>query len=439
MKLSDLRGIRVLVWGGAREGYTATEICLKQNCAVAIVSDTPEMDTDAQRSAQNLDVPLIGVADIPQWNPDFIVRSPGVSRYREELANYASSGLLALWLADQDPRRIIGVTGTKGKSTTSTLIANILQSAGHSVELTGNIGVPVTQTSRATDFVVVEVSSYQASDCTTSPSIGVLTTLGEDHIPWHGSLVNYHRDKLNLFGHPQLEHMVCHVSEHEALTSYGHHHVLGKKFSNSQHSVHVALATPQGEAALERMGNTTFPRNLELAMDAALAADNSLTLAHVLNALDNTHPLPSRQQLVATKGKRLFIDDALASNPLGVIAAIERFDSSRFVLIMGGEDRNVDFGPLCDAVNNAQHLAGIVVLGESKSRLYQQLLTTRATVRLANSDNVADGVRSAISLTHEGDRVIFSPGAPTPREIGDYQTRSAQFAKGIEGLEFDWS
>lgn len=436
MKLSDVRGLRVIVWGGAREGYSAAEICLRQNCQVAIVSDTPDSDVDAQRSAQALDVSLLGVHQIPEWNPDFIIRSPGVSRYREELANYASSGLLALWLADQDPRRIIGVTGTKGKSTTSALIANILRSAGHSVELAGNIGVPVAQTSRTADFLVIEVSSYQASDCTTSPSIGVLTSLGEDHIPWHGSVATYHRDKLNLFGHTQLEHVVCHASDQEHLVAHGLENVLKKRFSNSQHSVHVALATPQGEAALERMGNTTFPRNLELAMDAALAADNSLTLAHVLDALDSTQPLPSRQQLVATKGDRQFVDDALASNPLGVIAAIERFDHSRFVLIMGGEDRNVDFGPLCDAVNAAQHLGAIVVLGAPSTRLYKELLTTRATVCPANSDNVADAVEIAVSLTQSGDRVVFSPGAPTPRDIGDYRTRSAQFAAGIDRITF---
>ncbi len=87
MKLSDVRGLRVIVWGGAREGYSAAEICLRQNCQVAIVSDTPDSDVDAQRSAQSLDVSLLGVHQIPEWNPDFIIRSPGVSRYREELAN----------------------------------------------------------------------------------------------------------------------------------------------------------------------------------------------------------------------------------------------------------------------------------------------------------------------------------------------------------------
>lgn len=431
MKLSELRGIRVLVWGGGREGSEAARILVDQNCSIAFVSDEPDLDTLTRSVADEYGTTVMSPADIPQWNPDFIVRSPGVSRYRPELSGFQSSGLLALWLADQDPQRIIGVTGTKGKSTTSTLIANILRAAGHTVELAGNIGIPVTQTSISSDFIVVEVSSYQASDCTTSPSVGVLTSLDVDHLPWHRSIEKYHEDKLNLFAYGELQHMVFHSGNTKVDSRL---HALGsadKRFSNSRHSVHVALATPEGESAVTRMGNTTFPKNLELAMDAALAADNSLTLAHVLAALNNTQPLPSRQNIVATVKERIFVDDALASNPFGVIAAIERFDVSRFILIMGGEDRDVDYQPLCDAINASKHLVDIVVLGDTRQRLYQTLLTTRASIRPANSDDVADAVTLAVAASLPGDVIVFSPGAPTPRRLGDYQTRSAQFLAGV--------
>ena len=435
MKLSDIHGLRVLVWGAGREGVEAAHILSQQNCSLAFVSDQPTTDTETQKAAEQFHTTVLDPLHISSWNPDFIVRSPGVSRYRTELEGFPSSSLLALWLADQDPHRIIGVTGTKGKSTTSALIANILQAAGHTVELAGNIGIPVTQTSSTSDFVVVEVSSYQASDCTTSPFIAVITSLDIDHIPWHGSIETYHRDKLNLVAHPELRHIVFHQGNENLDNRLTALNVVSRRFSNSQHSVHVALATPQGEEVLKRMGNTTFKRNLELAMDASLAADPSLTLAHVLSALENTSPLPSRQQIVRTCEKRIFVDDALASNPLGVMAAIERFDTSRFILIMGGEDREVDYGPLCDAINSARHLSGIVYLGEMRSRLYRALITTKATIRPANSDDVATAVSTAMTMSHAGDHIIFSPGAPTPRALGDYQTRSARFLAGIDQID----
>ena len=434
MRLSQLADMRVLVWGGAREGRAAATCLTAQGCTIAFVTDSPGADTATAGAAENFGVDTITPDAIASWGAAFVVRSPGVSRYRPELSGTASSNLLALWLADQDPGRIIAVTGTKGKSTTSTLIASILRHAGHTVDLAGNIGRAVTETDPAAAFVVVEVSSYQSSDCTTSPAIGVLTTLGEDHIPWHGSLAQYHQDKVNLFVHPGLEHIVFHDNDSTVARRLREAGIDALRFSNSRHSVNVALATPQGEAAIERMGATTFPRNLELAMDAALAADNSLTLAHVLSALDDTSPLPSRQQHVATALGRDFVDDALASNPLGVIAAIERFESSPFVLIMGGDDRNVDYSDLCHAVNGSTGLRSIVVLGGAGSRLYSALLTTRCPVRAVTGDDVADAVTVAVGESRPGDRVIFSPGAPTPRHIGDYETRSARFLAAIRAL-----
>ncbi len=434
MRLSELTGQRVLVWGGAREGRAAADCLVRQGCAIAFVTDSPGTDATTAESSRAFGVDTIAVGDIASWNPDFIVRSPGVSRYRPELSVAPSSNLLALWLADQDPKRIIAVTGTKGKSTTSTLIATILRHAGHTVELAGNIGRAVTEVDPTAEFVVVEVSSYQASDCTTSPSIGVLTALGDDHIPWHGSLERYHTDKVNLFAHPGLEHIIFHDDDAVVGRRLGDADIRARRFSNSRHSVHVALATPQGEAAIERMGNTTFPRNLELAMDAALAADNSLTLAHVLAALDDTAPLPSRQQLVATTHERRFIDDALASNPLGTIAAIERFDNEPFVLIMGGDDRDVDYADLCSAINGSSNLRSIVVLGGGSGRLHSALLTTKCPVRAVPSDDVADAVALAMDASRPGDRIVFSPGAPTPRRIGDFEVRSARFLAGIRSL-----
>lgn len=434
MRLSELTNMRILIWGAGREGLEAAKILTSQHCEIAFITDHPDSDNETIATAQRYSTSVLSPTEMASWNPDFVVRSPGVSRYRSELRGLPSSSLLALWMADQNPKRIIGVTGTKGKSTTSTLIAHILTAAGHSVEVAGNIGIPVTQTSPDSDFVVVEISSYQASDCTTSPFVGVLTSLDADHIPWHGSVEQYHRDKLNLFAYPELEYLVYRAgtpSADQRLDSLG---VLNKKFSYSNHSVHVALASPQGEAAIKRMGNTTFTMNLELAMDAALAADNSITLAYVLTALDNTHPLPSRQCIVGEELGRVFVDDALASNPLGVIAAIERFDSSRFFLIMGGDERDVDYTALCDAINGTRNLCGVVLLGSSENRMYRSLLTTKVQVHTTHSNDVSAAVEVAVSLSHPGDVIVFSPGAPTPQAIGDYHTRSAQFLDGIKRL-----
>ena len=185
MKLSDITGMSVAVWGGGRDGRAAAQHCIAHKCDVVMVSDSPETDNASQTTAHELDIPLVASAQLASLDIGFVIRSPGISRYRQELAQLAqrginSSNLLALWLADQPPERIIGVTGTKGKSTTATMIEQIITTTHRSVALAGNIGVPVTQISEDIDVVVLEVSSYQASDCTTSPSVKI-TSPGMEH------------------------------------------------------------------------------------------------------------------------------------------------------------------------------------------------------------------------------------------------------------------
>ena len=215
MKLSDITKMSVAVWGGGRDGRAAAEHLISHECDVVLISDTPETDSVSQHSAHELSIPLVSSSQLASLDVGFVIRSPGISRYRSEVEHLTtrgigSSNLLALWLADQPPERIIGVTGTKGKSTTATMIEQIITTTHRSVAFAGNIGVPVTQISKDIDVVVLEVSSYQASDCTTSPAIGVLTALGEDHITWHETLQRYHHDKTNLFAHAQLTKMIFH-------------------------------------------------------------------------------------------------------------------------------------------------------------------------------------------------------------------------------------
>jgi UDP-N-acetylmuramoylalanine-D-glutamate ligase len=103
---------------------------------------------------------------------------------------------------------------------------------------------------------------------------------------------------------------------------------------------------------------------------------------------------------------------------------------------MGGEDRNVDYSHLCDAVNNAENVAGIVILGDTTSRLHKALLTTKASIHPSLSDDVGEAVKLAAAISKPGDYIVFTPGAPTPQYIGDFQVRSAQFIAGMNDVTF---
>ncbi len=427
MKLSDITGMSVAVWGGGRDGRAAAQHCIAHKCDVVMVSDSPETDNASQTTAHELDIPLVASAQLASLDIGFVIRSPGISRYRQELAQLAqrginSSNLLALWLADQPPERIIGVTGTKGKSTTATMIEQIITTTHRSVALAGNIGVPVTQISEDIDVVVLEVSSYQASDCTTSPAIGVLTALGEDHITWHGTLERYHRDKTNVFAHPQLTKMIFHPDDETVVQSLRTIDADARHFA-SPLAIQDILERSRMTGVYERMGNTTFPRNLTLAIHAAYAIEPTLTAEHVLDAIENFTPLPSRQNN--------FIDDALASNPLATIAAIERYTDAPLIVIIGGQDRTVDYSDLIAALNTQEHIAGVILLGDPDDVLANRIESLLHKCHRVHTHNVEDAVRIALSLGSPGCNILLSPAAPTPSHIGDYTHRSDAFHKAM--------
>jgi UDP-N-acetylmuramoyl-L-alanine---L-glutamate ligase len=435
MKLSEITQMTVAVWGGGRDGRASAERCIAQDCDVVLVSDSPETDTASQHTALELNIPLLQSSQLASVHADFVIRSPGISRYRQEVEQLTqrginSSNLLALWLADQSAARIIGVTGTKGKSTTAAMIEQLVSSTGRSVALAGNIGIPVTQIADDIDTVVLEVSSYQASDCTTSPEIGVLTALGEDHITWHGSLQQYHHDKTNLFAHTELAKMVFHSDDVTAMQSLAN---IGAdtRYFVSPLPIDEILERSRMTGVYERMGNTTFPRNLALAIHATYALDPTLTAEHIFDALENFEPLPSRQHNIGSIGGVHFIDDALASNPLATIAAIERFADTPLIVIIGGQDRTADYSELINVLNTQEHVIAVVLLGEPNDALATRIESLLHKCHRVLTHDVQDAVRIALSLAAPGCNIILSPSAPTPTHIGDYTHRSDAFHKAM--------
>src|SRR5690349_6358082 len=203
MLVPDLRGRRIAIWGYAREGRAALRFLRERDPTL----DVTVLDDEATDDAQ---VPLIrGRAAIAEAIGGFevVVKSPGISLYdplvlQAKAAGARFTSLLNLWFADIPPCRTICITGTKGKSTTTALIAHMLRGVGWRAMAAGNIGVPVTELPRdGLDAAVIEVSSYQAADFCGQCDIAVLTSLFQEHLDWHGSVTVYRRDKLNLLLH----------------------------------------------------------------------------------------------------------------------------------------------------------------------------------------------------------------------------------------------
>src|SRR5579859_1225148 len=209
---SDLAGARVGIWGLGREGHASLRKLATLGAEPVLVDDRPAAPVDGHQVLVTADGGLAALEAC-----DVVVKTPGLSRYRPEMARLAAAGVpvtggLGLWLAEADLRRVLVVTGTKGKSTTSSVAGHLIRGLGYRVMVGGNIGAPPYDPEAARDgehrdfdYWVIEVSSYQATDLPCSPPVTAVTSLHPDHLDWHGGVEQYYRDKLSACSQPGAE------------------------------------------------------------------------------------------------------------------------------------------------------------------------------------------------------------------------------------------
>ena len=368
MRVDELRGRRIAIWGFAREGRAALRFLRERDPGMAI---TVLDDADG---ARDVDAPLIsGRASIAAaiGGFDVVVKSPGISLYDPLVVQARADGvrftsLLNLWFADAPTCRTICVTGTKGKSTTTALIAHILRGVGWNAMAAGNIGVPVTELPRdGLDAAVIEVSSYQAADFAGQCDIAVLTSLHQEHLDWHGSVAAYRRDKLNLLRHAR-------------------HSLINRD----------ALAAVAEVLDLDRLDHATFaacselrvnnrylarPHNLSnLAGALAVARSLGVDPAAALRAAEDFPPLPHRQQEIGEVDGVLYVDDSISTTPEAAIAALDVYRDRAVTVIIGGHDRGIDYGALVERLQ-AEPRPGVVLIDASGRRIHDLLGAGRAS------------------------------------------------------------
>ncbi len=415
MRVAELRGRRVAIWGFAREGQAALRFLRERDPGLAI---TVLDDADSPRDA---DVALICGRDAITaaiGGFDVVVKSPGISLYDPLVAQARANGvrftsLLNLWFATAPACRTVCVTGTKGKSTTTALIAHMLRGVGWSAVAAGNIGVPVTELPRCgLDVAVIEVSSYQAADFSGLCDIAVLTALFQEHLDWHGSVASYRRDKLNLLRHARRS-----LINRDALATVAE--VLD--LAQLQHDTFAA------SSALH-VGNRYLARPHNLAnLAGALAVTRLLGVdeASALRAAEDFPPLPHRQQEIAEVDGVLYVDDSISTTPEATMAALDVYRDRAVTVIIGGHDRGIDYDALIERLQEEPR-PGVVLMDASGERIRPRLGCS-ARVRVANS--MSDAVARAREMTPRGGVVLLSPAAPSYGRYKSFIERGEDFAR----------
>jgi UDP-N-acetylmuramoylalanine--D-glutamate ligase len=425
---SDLPGRRVGILGLGREGGASLRACRARGVEPVLVDDDPADPGVLATADGGLDA-LLGC--------EVVIKTPGISRYSPVVEKLCGAGVqvvggLGLWLADADLRRVACVTGTKGKSTTTAIAGHLARGLGHRCLVAGNIGVPPFDPAvgAAFDYWIVEVSSYQAVDVPVAPPVVAVTSLNPDHLPWHrGDPEVYYRDKLSLCTRPGANLTVANGDSDLVRERRG---LLGPRVR------WVRAADEPGARWLEPLGllGAHNRRNglIARAVLEALGVPGADDPAAVERAAAGFAGLESRLQVVGEVAEVTFVDDGLSTNVLPTLAAVAAFPDRRVALIVGGQDRGIDYRPLGEGLRSRTTPLRILTTPDNGPRIRAQVQAADPgpAVSVVDCPDLSDAVRAAYVWARPDGVVLLSPAAPSFGRYRDYRERGRAFVAAME-------
>ena len=447
MRASDLGGRRVAIWGLGREGRAAIGYLRRFHPKLPLVLFDDALDPNlAEGIAEGFEGKIelvLGKEAIARAfsRIEVVVKSPGVSLYRPEIAFARDKGieftsLLNLWFAEPQSAQTICVTGTKGKSTTASLLAHLLRQEGRKVALAGNIGRPVTLIeAEAAEVVVIEVSSYQAADFTGTCDLALLTALFPEHLDWHGSVETYFRDKLRLLERARRTILPASALG-KALRLIPGFAGLSLPF-DEKGGLHAREGEIfDGDSRIGAIANPYLRRRHNASnLCAALSVLKLLgsDLARALDASRSFAGLPHRQAELGFVGGVLAVDDSISTTPESALAALETYAGREVTLILGGQDRGIDYGKLVEALCEGR-ATRVFCLGKAGERIFAE--ASRAprgekSALLLKASSMEEAVKGALARTPKRGVILLSPAAPSYGHYRDFIERGRDFAARI--------
>ena len=422
---AELAAKRVGIFGYGIEGR-ATEARIRDLCDLILVDDSPDAGAGVLVTGQGGHQALLGC--------DVVIKSPGIPRRRADVLDLeahdvAVCSALNLWLHDVDRSRVVAVTGTKGKSTTTALLTFFLECLGEHAQSLGNIGRPpydpVIDTS--TGWLALEVSSFQCVDVDMAPGHIIVTSLGSDHLDWHGSLERYLDDKLSIT-RTEGAHRTL-VPDNE--TFHARKHQLGGEVTFVEPDAHH-LARALGLLGAHSDSNVALALVAASSLSAIPAGEVRRIVAQRASSFV---PLHGRLTLVATEvvnGATVrYVDDGLATSVLPAVAALEVFQHEPLAIVTGGFDRGVDYSALAQALSGRHHPTMLITMGDAGARIGDLVARLAPGVAQVPFTSMLNAVRDGRSFLAHGGIVLLSPGAPSFDRYRDWEERSADFTDAV--------
>jgi UDP-N-acetylmuramoyl-L-alanine---L-glutamate ligase len=434
MLLEKLVRQRVAVLGYGREGQSAV-------AALLGVRADADVTVLVESGALPDHVPAVcGPFGDNLLEYDILLRSPGVNVSHPALQQFRRQGgtivnPTSIWFSERPEVTVTGITGSKGKSTTASLLTHLLRGAGLRTLLAGNIGVPLLDHLNTNAGVVVaELSSFQLADLEGRLKLGVITRLFDEHLDWHGDQNSYFSSKLRLAtlldGNPLVINSADLVLRSATVAVPGR--IEGNRvpgFNRQDDRVHLDQFPLISSHELSLVGRHNLD-NAALAMEAAHLL--GCELGSMLRSLRTFSPLPHRIERVATAHGRHWINDSIATTPHATRAALEALQGRSVTLIAGGQPRPADWMPVIEWCKK-HDLTGLVVLPDNGAEVASALVEAGVidAARVLSASDMAEAVHAAVALSGPGGTVLLSPGAPSFNHYRDFQDRGEQFRRAV--------
>lgn len=383
---------------------------------------------------------------------EVVVRSPGVYRFLPEIVEAEQKGVkitsaIKIFF-ENSPAKIIGVTGTKGKGTTSLLVYTMLKKAGKNVYLGGNIGVSLLSLLpriEKNDWVVLELSSFQLIDLEKSPHIAVVLNITQDHLDWHKDIIEYINAKKNIVLHQNKTDFAVLNYDYKTSRSFA-------KITKAR-VLFFSKKQPLNEGSFIQRGYIYLSKDKKLAGVKSIRLRGEHNLENVLAAVTTAYiagcPFQSikagllkfrgyehRLEYLGSVETISFYNDSAATIPQATIAAIDSF-SEPLTVIIGGSDKGLDYAPLVHAIKDKENIVSVILIGKTGERIFDLIKQTNFQGKIVclGKTSIDRIVQTAYKMTPRRGVVLFSPASASFDMFENYKERGLLFKKAVYALK----
>lgn len=439
--LSELvKGKTVGILGLGVSNLPLAKLLINEDCKL-VIRDKKELSGDALKFTKKNNVKtVIGEEYLDNIDEDVVFRSPGIMYTSDAIQKAIKSGVLVTsemeMFFELCPSAIIGITGSDGKTTTTTLISEMLKAEGKKVFIGGNIGEPLLpRLNQMTkdDYAVVELSSFQLMSMTKSPDIAVITNIAPNHLDKHKDMTEYVEAKKNIFTHGCKK--VILNAENDITKSF-----------ITENSVTFSLKNPQKNGAYLKDGDIFY--NDEFVMKAsdiilpgihnidnylaAICAVYGLCGFETIKKVAQTFGgVEHRIEFVCEKNGVKYYNDSIASSPTRAIAGLNSFNQ-KVIMIAGGSDKGIAFDNLAKVITDKVKL--LIVMGFTKDKIKNAVLKVDGNFPIYTASDLADAVNTAAKNAVSGDIVTLCPACASFDYFKNFADRGNQFKELVKKL-----